>query len=276
MSQAPSPSPLATPEPWDLVADDYTAELLPMFEHFARAALELARARAQRSDWRGARVLDVATGPGTLALLAAQSGARVTAVDFSEQMLENLKRRASDAPIEVVRGDGQALTLASGAFDAAFSMFGLMFFPDRSKGFAELERTLNVGGVAVVSSWAPFEGVFKTTIAALREELPDIPLGSGNAALGEPEGFASELAAAGFEAAKVEQHAYTTSASSARSFWESCERTTAPIVLLRRRLGNERWQPIAQKVLERLECEHGAGPVEFSTTAYLGSGLKHA
>ncbi len=36
------PSPLATPEPWSLVADAYTAELLPQFELFVRDALQLA------------------------------------------------------------------------------------------------------------------------------------------------------------------------------------------------------------------------------------------
>lgn len=69
MSSQPSPpSPLATAEPWDLVANDYSAELLPMFEHFSKLALQLVRVPA------GGYVLDVATGPGTLALLAAAQG----------------------------------------------------------------------------------------------------------------------------------------------------------------------------------------------------------
>ena len=68
MSPAPaappvSPSPLATPEPWDLVAAGYTAEALPYFERFSRDALRLADLPA------GARVVDVAAGPGTLSLL---------------------------------------------------------------------------------------------------------------------------------------------------------------------------------------------------------------
>jgi hypothetical protein len=35
-------SPLASPEPWDLVADGYLAENVPVFERFAQDALELA------------------------------------------------------------------------------------------------------------------------------------------------------------------------------------------------------------------------------------------
>ena len=42
MTDAPKQSPLASPEPWSLVSDDYTQELLPMFELFSRDALELA------------------------------------------------------------------------------------------------------------------------------------------------------------------------------------------------------------------------------------------
>ena len=41
-SAAAAPSPLGTPEPWDLVAAAYAADALPYFELFSRAALERA------------------------------------------------------------------------------------------------------------------------------------------------------------------------------------------------------------------------------------------
>src|SRR5688572_30595973 len=165
MSEAPKQSPLASPEPWSLVSDDYSLELLPLFERFSRDALELAPTPA------GARLLDVAAGPGTLTLLAAEAGRSLAAIDFSPQMVANLKRRLNGAQLgaDVRLGDGQALPWEDGQFDAAFSMFGLMFFPDRARGFAELLRVLKPGGVAVVSSWAPFEGIFKSVMESLRE-----------------------------------------------------------------------------------------------------------
>lgn len=270
MSDAPKPSPLASPEPWSLVADDYTSELLPMFELFSNDALALGPTP------EGARLLDVAAGPGTLTLLAARSGRVLSAIDFSPEMVKNLKRRLSDAQLsaDVRLGDGQALPWGAAEFDAAFSMFGLMFFPDRARGFGELHRVLKPGGVAVVSSWAPFHGIFKSVMGAMREILPDIAFGSGKGPLGDADEFAAELAAAGFRDVTVTPRTHTLSAESPAELWASFQRTTAPIVLLKTRLGDAKWREVTRGVLERLEAEYGTGRVDVTSTAHLGSGKK--
>ena len=270
MTDAPPQSPLASPEPWSLVADDYTLELLPMFELFSKDALALAPTPA------GARLLDVAAGPGTLTLLAAESGRSLSAIDFSPQMVKNLKQRLDGAQLgaDVRLGDGQALPWGEAEFDAAFSMFGLMFFPDRGKGFAELYRVLKPGGVAVVSSWAPFHGIFKSVMGAMREILPDIAFGSGKGPLGDPDEFAAELLAAGFRDVKVTPHTHTLPADSPAELWSSFQRTTAPIVLLKTRLGAAKWHEVTSGVVERLEAEYGTARVDITTTAYLGLGKK--
>src|SRR5206468_2894032 len=77
-----------------------------------------------------ARVADVACGPGTLSLMAAPRAAEVWALDFSKKMLANFRRRIEIDKINNIRvfhGDGQALPFPDGYFEAAFSMFGLMF-----------------------------------------------------------------------------------------------------------------------------------------------------
>lgn len=270
MTNAPKQSPLASPEPWSLVADDYTQELLPMFELFTRDALALAPTHA------GARVLDVAAGPGTLTLIAAEAGRAVAAIDFSPQMVRNLRARLDGAQqgADVRLGDGQELPWGDAEFDAAFSMFGLMFFPDRAKGFGELYRVLKPGGKAVVSSWAPFEGIFKSVMAAMREVLPEIPFGAGKGPLGDPDEFAAELRAAGFTDVSVSPVTHQLTADSASEFWAQCQRTTAPIVLLKNRLGDAKWQEVTRGVVQRLEAEYGIGSVPLQTTAYLGLGTK--
>ena len=99
-------------------------------------------------------MLDVAAGPGTLAFIASAAGAHVTAIDFSPDMIDRLRARSvrEGVQIEARVGDGQALPFDDATFEHAFSMFGLMFFPDRAKGFRELCRVLVPGGRAVVSS----------------------------------------------------------------------------------------------------------------------------
>jgi SAM-dependent methyltransferase len=270
MTEAPKQSPLASPEPWSLVADDYALELLPMFELYSRDALALAPTHA------GARVLDVAAGPGTLTLLAAEAGCSVSAIDFSPQMVANLRRRLNGAQLgaDARIGDGQALPWSDGEFDAAFSMFGLMFFPDRARGFGELFRVLKPGGKAVVSSWAPFEGIFKSVMGAMREVLPDIAFGSGKGPLGDPEEFAAELRAAGFEDVSLTPRTHSLPAESPAEVWASCQRTTAPIVLLKKQLGDAKWQEVTAGVVTRLEAEYGTGEVQIQSTAYLGCGTK--
>jgi SAM-dependent methyltransferase len=243
---------------------------LPMFELFSKDALALAPTHA------GAKVLDVACGPGTLTLLAAEDGRSVSSIDFSPNMVRNLKRRLNGAQqgADVREGDGQALPWSDGTFDAAFSMFGLMFFPDRAKGFSELLRVLKPGGAAVVSSWAPFQGVFASIMAAMREELPDIPFGTGKGPLGDPEELAAELAAAGFTDVSVKPVTHTLPGDTPAEIWSQSERASAPIVLLRKRLGEEEWRRVGRGVLQRLEAHYGSAPIQHTTTAYLGFGRK--
>jgi SAM-dependent methyltransferase len=220
-------------------------------------------------------VLDVATGPGTLALIAAAEGARVSALDFSPQMIEQLRRRAQGVPdLDVRVGDGQALPFADGAFDGAFSMFGLMFFPDRVRGFRELARVLRPGRRAVVSSWAPFEGPFAHVMEAIRTMLPGLPFGQGKAPLGARDEMAAEMAAGGFARVDVHEVTHTLVAPSLDLFWSTVQRTTAPVVLLRRRLGEAKWAEVSAGVLDQLRSRCGDGPVAAVGRAWLGVGVK--
>ena len=49
--------------------------------------------------------------------------------------------------------DAQALEFPDDHFDAAFSSFGVMFCPDRAKGFTEMGRVTRPGGELVASAW---------------------------------------------------------------------------------------------------------------------------
>ncbi len=244
---------------------------MPLFEPFARDALELA------SLPRSPRILDVAAGPGTLALIAAKEGATVSALDFSPAMIAHLRRRAGEAGLTAIDarvGDGQVLPFEDDAYDGAFSLFGLMFFPDRAAGFHEMRRTLRGGQRAVVSAWAPCEGPLALVMAGIRSELPDLPFTEGQSPLGDPRDFAREMAAAGFREVAIHTITHTLIAPSLREYWGVVQRTTAPILLVRRKLGEEGWSEFTRRLHERLRDQIGEGPVETLSAAHLGVGIK--
>jgi SAM-dependent methyltransferase len=263
-------SPLATAEPWNLVASAYADESLQHFEVYAREAIKLAALPAS------ARVADVAAGPGTISLQVAAAGGRVSAIDLSEAMLAELRRRAEAAglaaSIEVHHGDAQKLPFESGAYDAAFSMFGLMFFPDRHAGLTEMRRVLKPGGRGVISSWVPFVGPFGELIKTVSEFIPGLPLGGGRQPLASAEEVAMEMTAAGFRDVRVELVPHAITAESFDAFWDSMQRTNAPLVLLAHRLG-ERWSAVAPKIRERVRATLGDGPLTIGRGAYVGLGV---
>lgn len=267
-------NPLAIPDSWDLVVADYAECTLPFFTHYAEAALDRTAAAA------GMRVVDIAAGPGTLALAAARRGCRVTAIDFAPKMIDELRAAAGRSGLEVVAqvGDGQATTLPGGAFDRAYSMFGLMFFPDRAKGLGEMARLLVPGGIAAIATWQPMERfpMLNDIFAAIRTLLPGLPFGGGTAPLGEPADIVSEMTAAGFEDVRVGELAFSAQAPTLDEAWTFLRRGSAPFALLQKRLGESDWNELVQGIYERLLGKYGPGPQTLVMVANLGWGRRPA
>jgi ubiquinone/menaquinone biosynthesis C-methylase UbiE len=90
----------------------------------------------------GRTILDVGTGTGRVALLFAGGGAKVTAVDASEEMLAVARKRAADQSVNArfLRGDAHALDFQDREFDVAVSLRVLMHAPRWKVCVAELCR----------------------------------------------------------------------------------------------------------------------------------------
>jgi ubiquinone/menaquinone biosynthesis C-methylase UbiE len=95
-------------------------------------------------------ILDAGCGPGLHSIRVACAGYSVHAIDISATVLEEARRRATEAGVVdricFKQGDHTELNLPSASYDAVFSWGVLMHIPDLSKALEELVRVLKPGG----------------------------------------------------------------------------------------------------------------------------------
>ena len=134
---------------------DAIAPRYDLLNHLLSAGLDRrwrSRAIAELALRPGARVLDLCTGTGDLAISAVQqsAGASVIGIDFAGEMLRlgAAKVRARDLAraIRLVRGDATRIPLASGSCDAATIGFGIRNVVEPRRALEELARVVRPGG----------------------------------------------------------------------------------------------------------------------------------
>ena len=152
---SPQPDPRSTAFGAASVAQHYEERLAPViFEPWAEILVAATGVR------RGDRILDVASGTGVVARLAARHAGRdgrVLASDVSGGMLAHAATIAVSpgaAPIEHLETSATALAVPDAAYDVVLCQQGLQFFPDAPAAAAEMRRVLRAGGVAGVAVWA--------------------------------------------------------------------------------------------------------------------------
>lgn len=144
-------------EMFDSIAPAYdfmnTAMTFGMHRRWLRKALRAAASGAGAP----ARILDLATGTGEVALSLARSfpQARVTGIDLSEGMLAIALGKLGKLPALADRvifrqGDCLDLDLPDGAFDLITIAYGVRNFENLERGFREFHRVLRPGGRCMI------------------------------------------------------------------------------------------------------------------------------
>ncbi|MET7457635.1 methyltransferase domain-containing protein [Streptomyces sp. NPDC005574] len=124
------------------------------------------------------RVLDLGCGSGQTTRLAARRAPRGHALglDLSAPMLAEARSRAQReglANIAFTQGDAQVHPFEAGAFDAAISRYGVMFFADPVAAFGNVGRALRPGGrLAFVCPAGAGLNDWVSAMESLRDVLP--------------------------------------------------------------------------------------------------------
>lgn len=134
----------------------------------------------------GERVLDVGTGTGNAALLAAERGASVVAIDPASRLLDVAASRANGAglALEFLAGEAANLPVPPSSFDVVVSVFAAVFAPDPDAALAGMVRALRPDGRIVLSAWIPGNPISRmnqTIMTALRDVPGAVPAPPGMA-----------------------------------------------------------------------------------------------
>ena len=181
-----------------------------LLKPIADALIDRAKPKA------GERVIDVGCGGGATSIAFAQevgSSGHVLGVDVSGPMLARARASApKELPVDFVLADATVYPFDPASFDLLASRFGVMFFAEPSRSFANMRKALRPSGRLAFACWreprenpffmAPLQAVYKH-VPKLPQQGPEDP---------GPFSFASEtrvhriLGEAGFTGIAMEPH----------------------------------------------------------------------
>jgi ubiquinone/menaquinone biosynthesis C-methylase UbiE len=250
------------------IPEIYDQRLGPMlFEPYAR---DLAR----RFFGFDGELLELAAGTGrvTLALAEAAPNAAITATDLSEPMLAKAAGRVHAGNVRFQPADAHALPFPDQRFDAIACQFGVMFFADKERAFAEAHRVLRPHGRLLFSVWDALERneISRVVVEALAALFPqNVPTFYARTPFGwhDREAIAATLAKASFREMEIDVVALPTTSPSAADAAEGLCLGTPMRAEIEER-GGDALQAAPQAATEALQARFGqGGPITGASQA---------
>lgn len=202
------------------IPEIYDRFLVPLiFEAYAHDLAELA-ARAEPGD-----LLETAAGTGVLTRAIASrlpAHTRIVATDLNQPMLNHAAAKQYPQNRMTWRqADALALPFADQQFDVVTCQFGVMFFPEKVKGYREARRVLKPRGHFIFNVWDrisenEFADVVTEALAKLFPQDPPLFLARTPHGYHNVEKIREELAAAGFADISIETVDHKSRAASPR------------------------------------------------------------
>ena len=189
----------------DMAVQDYDRYFVPLLRHCSERCLDLAALQP------GERVLDVATGTGVAAFLAAERvgpSGEVVATDISQKMVEAVRADAESRGVTNIRFervDAEDIAFPDASFDAVTCVLGLMYPADPQQAINQIYRVLKPGGRAAVCVWGRRERCGWAEIFPIVESRTSSDVCQMFFALGTGSAMADAFRSAGFAEVREER-----------------------------------------------------------------------
>ncbi|MBS1949324.1 MAG: methyltransferase domain-containing protein [Bacteroidetes bacterium] len=257
-------------------AANYEHYLGPLiFEPSAKEFLPCLQALPAKS------ILETSSGTGRLTTHLRHgfsAGTSLTSTDISSDMLMLAREKLKGQQVEFKIANGQQLPFADSSFELVVNQYGLMFFPDRQKGFDEAYRVLKPGGHFAFATWDRIADMPLFKIPLMDHIIPffkgeDTSRFHLPFSLHDPRELLGFLKNAGFKHNKIMFIEFSGTTDDVMNIVNGMF-LKHPLSRAVHDKDPARVSPIAVEIERSLTAFFGKAPFEFSLKAWIGIGQK--